>query len=178
MSNMRRWWVKRAGVVLGMFMALALVPISASAQPLAPSQLPIASRFSLVLDGYEIASFSAMTGLTSGVEPGPFVHSPTGPILKPLPGATKPATITLKGAVTDSKELWAWHEAVLRGDMAQARRDASIVLYSSDGKPVARYHLEHAWPSKLALGALKAGASAVLTETVTIVAERIERVAP
>ncbi len=24
-----------------------------------------------------------------------------------------------------------------------------IVMYASDGKPVARYHLEHAWPTKI-----------------------------
>jgi hypothetical protein len=33
-----------------------------------------------------------------------------------------------------------------------------------------------AWPSKLEIGALKAGSSEVLMETVTIVSERIQRV--
>jgi phage tail-like protein len=50
-------------------------------------------------------------------------------------------------------------------------------MYQADGKPVARYHLEMAWPSKIEIGALKAGASEVLMETVTIVAEHIQRVA-
>ena len=47
-----------------------------------------------------------------------------------------------------------------------------------DGTPVARYHLEMAWPSKLEVGGLKAGASEVLMETVTLVCEHIQRVAP
>jgi phage tail-like protein len=51
-------------------------------------------------------------------------------------------------------------------------------MYNSEGKPVARYHLEHAWVSKLEIGALKAGSSEVLMETATIVCERIQRVAP
>ena len=43
---------------------------------------------------------------------------------------------------------------------------------------MARYHLEMAWPSKLEVGGLKAGASEVLMETVTLVCEHIQRVAP
>ena len=63
-----------------------------------------------------------------------------------------------------------------QGDIVAARKSCSLVMYNYDGAPVARYHLEHAWPSKLEIGALKAGASEVLMETVTIVCERIQRV--
>jgi hypothetical protein len=40
---------------------------------------------------------------------------------------------------------------------------------------VARYHLTEAWPAKIEIGALKAGASEVLMEKVTIVCEFIQR---
>ena len=43
--------------------------------------------------------------------------------------------------------------------------------------PVARYHLENAWVSKIEIGALKAGASEVLMETVTIACETLQRIA-
>jgi phage tail-like protein len=49
-------------------------------------------------------------------------------------------------------------------------------MYDVTGDPVVRYHLTNAWPSKLEIGALKAGASSALTETVTLVAEFIQRV--
>jgi phage tail-like protein len=62
--------------------------------------------------------------------------------------------------------------------MGAARKSCSLVMYNVDGKPVARYHMHNAWPSKIEIGALKAGASEVLMETVTIVCEHIERVAP
>ena len=39
-----------------------------------------------------------------------------------------------------------------------------------------RRQLTNAWPSKLEIGALKAAAPSVLTETVTLVAEFIQRV--
>jgi hypothetical protein len=50
-------------------------------------------------------------------------------------------------------------------------------MYDVDGKPVARYHLANAWPSKIAFGGV-ASRSGVAMETVTIVAERIQRVSP
>ncbi len=84
----------------------------------------------------------------------------------------------LKRGKNSSMELWGWHESVLSGNMAAARKSCSLVMYNVDGKPVARYHLEHAWPSKIEIGALKAGASEVLMETVTMVCEHIQRVAP
>ncbi|HTI20378.1 MAG TPA: phage tail protein, partial [Kutzneria sp.] len=99
-------------------------------------------------------------------------------VLKKLPGKVKPPTLVLKRGKNSSMELWAWHEAVLNGDIVAARKSCSLVMYSTDGKPVARYHLEHAWPAKLEIGALKAGASEVLMETVTLVCEHIQRVAP
>jgi hypothetical protein len=46
---------------------------------------------------------------------------------------------------------------------------------SVDGSPVARYHLENAWPSKLELSGLKAGASEVLLERATVVCEHLQR---
>jgi phage tail-like protein len=99
-------------------------------------------------------------------------------LLKKLPGKRKPPTITLKRGKNQSMELWLWHEAVLMGDILAARKSCSLVMYATDGTPVARYYLSDAWPSKLSIGALKAGASEVLMETVTLVCEHIQRVAP
>lgn len=120
---------------------------------------------SLVVDGVEIARFSEVAGIES---------------------RTKPATIVLKRGVTDSRELRAWHEAVRMGNMTAARKSASLVMYDYDGKPVARYHLENAWPSQVELGSWSKAEGLDVTwetveyrtETVTIVSESIQRVAP
>ena len=145
--------------------------------PNQPNDAITAARFSITIDGYEIASFSELQGITTEVKPVELIESTDKEIiLKKLPGKTEPATLVLKRGKNSSMELWAWHEAVLMGDIVAARKSCSLVMYDTAGKPVARYHLEHAWPSKLEIGALKAGASEVLMETVTIVAERIQRV--
>jgi phage tail-like protein len=147
--------------------------------PNQPNDALTAARFSITIDGYEIAQFSELSGITTEVEPVKFMESSDKEIImKQLPGTTTPGKIVLKRGKNNSMELWSWHEAVLNGDIVAARKSASLVMYNYDGKPVARYHLEHAWPSKIEIGALKAGSSEVLMETVTIVCERIQRVAP
>jgi phage tail-like protein len=146
---------------------------------LAPGDAITAARFSIVIDGYQIASFSELIGISTEVEPVELLESTEKEVmLKKLPGKRKPPTLTLKRGKNQSMELWLWHEAVLMGDIVAARKSCSLVMYSTDGTPVARYHLEMAWPSKLEVGGLKAGASEVLYETVTLVCEHIQRVAP
>jgi phage tail-like protein len=147
--------------------------------PNQPNDAITAARFSLTIDGVEIAAFSELQGITTEVEPVELMESTDKEvILKKLPGKTKPATLVLKRGKNSSMELWSWHEAVLLGNIVAARKSCSLVMYSTDGTPVARYHLEMAWPSKLEVGGLKAGASEVLYETVTLVCEHIQRVAP
>jgi phage tail-like protein len=142
-----------------------------------PNDALTAARFSITIDGYEIASFSELQGITTEVQPVDFLESTEKEVIfKKLPGKRNPPTLKLARGKNTSMELWAWHEAVLTGDIIAARKSCSLVMYATDGTPVARYHLEMAWPSKLEIGALKAGASEVLMETVTIVCEHIQRV--
>jgi phage tail-like protein len=144
---------------------------------LGPQDAITAARFSIVIDGYQIASFSELVGITTEVEPVELMESSEKEVvLKKLPGKRKPPT--LKRGKNNSMELWMWHQAVLEGDIIAARKSCSLVMYATDGTPVARYYLEMAWPSKLEIGALKAGSSEVLWETVTLVCEMIQRVAP
>ncbi len=150
--------------------------VAAPGQLAAPSEALTASRFSLTIDGSEIAAFSELQGITSEVVPGEYAEGTDLRAVAKLPGTVKPPTIALKRGKTSSLELWAWHEAVRNGDLAAARKSCSLTMHNAEGKPVARYRLEHAWPSKLEVGSLKAGSTDVLHETVTLVCERLQRV--
>jgi phage tail-like protein len=144
-----------------------------------PSDVITANRFAIVIDGYEIAVFAELSGITVEVEPPEYWESTgTAVEVNKLLGKIKPPTITLKRGMSGSLELWSWHEAVRKGNMAAARRSCSLVMYNAEGKPVGKYWLEKAWPSKLDLAGLKAGAGEALMETVTLVCEYIQRVAP
>jgi phage tail-like protein len=131
-----------------------------------------ASRFSLTIDGVEIAQFSALVGITSEADPDDLA----GMLLKKLPGKRTPPTVTLQRGLSNDLQMWAWHED-RRERPAEAKRTADLTMYNSAGDPVARYHLENAWPSKIEIGALTAGSSEVLMETITIACEMLRRVA-
>jgi phage tail-like protein len=137
------------------------------------------ARFVLTTDGYELASFSELQGITSEVTPTVYIGgADKATILKKLPGARKPPTLVLKRGMAGGMELFAWHEAARRGDIAAARKSCTLTMYNSAGEPVAKYLLANAWPFKLEISALKAGSSEVLYETVHLTADSIQRLAP
>ena len=135
-----------------------------------------AARFELTIDGHSLAVFSELVGISSAVDiENVRLDTNRKHKLKKLPGKRTPPTVTLKRGMTRNIELAAWHELVILGDVA-ARKNVTLTMYDVAGDPVVRYHLTNAWPSKLEIGALKAGASSVLMETVTLVAEFMQRV--
>ena len=150
------------------------------AAPAAAQSDPItATRFSLTIDGFEIASFTELVGIASDIEPSEYWESKGDSVqVKKLPGKAKPPTVTLKRGMNGSLELWAWHEAVRTGSMSAARKSCSLTMFNAEGQPVARYWLEKAWPSSMDLAGLKVGASEALVETVTLTADYIQRIAP
>jgi phage tail-like protein len=147
--------------------------------PSHPEDLITANRFVITIDGYEIATFAELSGIVAEVEPSEYWETSGDQVqVNKLPGKLKPPTITLRRGMTGSLELWSWHEAVRQGTMGAARRSCSLTMINAEGKPVGKYWLEKAWPSKMELAGLKAGASEALMETVTLTCEYIQRVAP
>ena len=85
----------------------------------------------------------------------------------------QPATVTLVRGLTSDRRFVQWvQEAHGRGPGHTARR-ATIVVFAHDGSPVARYHLENAWPSKLEIGTLKASDTSVVAERLTLTFDRV-----
>jgi phage tail-like protein len=107
------------------------------------------------VDGVQIGVFSELTSEAGRAGKGQF--------------------ITLAGGRTQGMELAAWHELVILGDIAAARKNATIIMYNASGAPVARYHLTDAWPQKLSLDSLLG--QQVRTATVMLMYEtlRVER---
>ena len=106
------------------------------------------TRFSLTIDGIEIAQFSELSSIKSEIAPDDLA----GLLLKKLPGKRTPPTITLRRGLTADVQMWTWHESARQGH-GEGRRNASLTMFDASGKPVARYHLENAWPSKVEIGA-------------------------
>jgi phage tail-like protein len=139
-----------------------------------PDDALTAGRFSITVDGVEVASFSELVRITSEVEP----SEPAAADVD-LPGKRIPPAVVLKRGMDTNLTIFAWHQSVVEGQIADTTKNATLVIYDSDGRAVAKYYLESAWPAKVETGAAqgKAG-SQVLWETVTFVCDHIQRVSP
>jgi phage tail-like protein len=134
-------------------------------------------RFSLTIDGVEIAQFPELT-ISSEVEPVTLRVQDDQTFPKQLPGKRIPPTVRLTRVQTDDLSMSAWHQSVVEGLIADFRKNCTLTMFSTDGKPAAKYFLENAWPAKIEISAIKAGAGNGPIETVTLTCEDIQRVAP
>ena len=146
--------------------------------PSLPQDALASYQFSVEIDNTEIAQFSELSGITSEIDVIELKENTKEgrPLTKKLPGSRKAPTITLKRAKNASMDLWNWHYAMYQGNVTEARRNGSIVLYDYTFGEIARYNFFNGWVSKLTMGAAKAGANEVLSEECTIVCEELTRV--
>jgi phage tail-like protein len=135
-------------------------------------------HFSIEIDGVSIAQFQEVSGIASELDVIDLQQNTSDgkAVIHKLPGNRKPPTITLKRGKNASKDIWDWHEKIFQGKVSDARKNGSVVLYSYDHSEVGRYNFVNAWPSKVSMGTLKAGANEVLMEEVTLVCEELTRV--
>jgi len=169
-----------AVVLGGALLAAAAIGAWTSASQGADESPITASRFGISIDGVQLAVFSELQGISSGIDAEDVEYvSRDGTVTVKLPGKRTPPTVTLTRGLTRSFELSAWHELVMLGDFAAARKNVTLTMFNAAGEPVARYHLENAWPAKLEIGGLKAeDGSSALIETVTLVCDHLVRISP
>ena len=165
---------RSALVVLVAAIAGGLLATSGAGQ--SSEQGLIANRFSLTADGYEATVFTDLKEVTKQVDVTEYLASPDKDAALSKVGATLRPVLTFKRPAR-GRSLWEWHAAMLRGDPA-GRRNVTLTAFSPDGKVVAKFYLEGAFPSKLTIGGLAAGGSEALIETVTLVATDIQRLSP
>jgi phage tail-like protein len=94
--------------------------------------------------------------------------------IKKLPGRPKAGEVTVTRGLTEDNSFERWIRDSRFGQMANARRNGSIIVYDFEGIPIKRYKLINAWPKSLEISALKAGDTSVLTEKLAITYESME----
>jgi hypothetical protein len=132
-----------------------------------PNEPIVAARLSLTIDGYEIASFSKLTRMTSEV-----AYDEAG---KPRPGSAR-VLVVLERSMTRGTELAAWHQAAYSG--APARKSCILVAYGRDSAPAVKYLLHEALPLTLEVAGFAVDGTQQIAETLTLHCERVERVSP
>ena len=131
-------------------------------------------RFRVEIDGIQQAGFTECSGLGSEIHVVEYREG-TEPNLtvRKVPGKVTYPDIVLKWGVTDSRELYNWHLAVINGNLQ--RKNGSIILLDDQGQEKLRWNFFDAWPSKWEGPTLNASSSDVAIETLTLTCERQEQ---
>ena len=130
--------------------------------PLPDQDSAVGHSFVLELDGQAIRLLEVQNLVLSifGLEPGG--------------GTTARArAVTLVRPLTRDPTFADWaHQSKTQG--VAAGRRPTVVVFAADGSPVARYHLENAWPSRLDIGSLTRGDDTVVVERLILTYDDVE----
>ena len=134
-------------------------------------------RFRLEIDGLQLAGFSDVAIGATITETIDYREGTDPPHVRKLSGLTKYGNITLKRGITDSLELFGWHQQVVQGGLDSGRKRVVIVVQDETGQDKARFVVTDAWPVKYDPGDLVAKGNEVFIELLELANEGIERVA-
>ena len=92
-----------------------------------------------------------------------------------IPGRLKWQDVTLKRGITNNMDIWDWREQVVQGQVDDARRNGSIVMFDQSLSEVARWNFERAWPLKVSGPSMKADSNEFGIEELVITHEGLYR---
>jgi phage tail-like protein len=133
-------------------------------------------RFRVEIDNLPSAAFSEVVIEPTTTEAIEYREGNEAAHVRKLPGLTRFGNVTLKRGVTTSLDLVNWHLQVVRGEIANARRNVTIIVLDDAGNDIARFHVSDAWPIKYDPGDLNAKGNEVFIELLELANEGIERV--
>ena len=125
-------------------------------------------RFIVELEGLIVAGFTEVSGLSAEVDTFPYREGGLNDFQHQLPGPVTYPPLVLKRGLTDSDNLWSWHEDVRRGRIT--RRNGSIILGGeSIEHGLWRWNFVGAYPVKWVGPDLRADAATVAVESIELV---------
>ncbi|MDX2136632.1 MAG: phage tail protein [Chloroflexota bacterium] len=96
-------------------------------------------------------------------------------VIQKIPGRMKWQDITLKRGITDQMDIWKWRKMVEDGDMENARKNGSVVMFDNAYQEVARWDFERGWPLKVTGPQLQSDSNAFGVEELVITHEGLTR---
>ena len=134
-------------------------------------------NFALELEGSIAGYFTECGGIGSEHEivEHKVVDKSGHEIVRKIPGRLKWQDITLKRGITSDMQIWEWRADLVNGDMTTARKNISITMMDRTYAPVAVWHFQNAWPSKVTGPSFKSDDNSFGVEEVTLVHEGMYR---
>lgn len=130
-------------------------------------------NFLVEIDGITQAGFQECSGLDSQTATIDYREGGDPRHVRKLAGLNSFTPISLKRGITDSDELWKWHQTAVAGKAE--RRNGSVVLLDDAGVEKLRWNFSNAWPSKWSGPAFNSTGSAIAVETLEITHEELSR---
>ena len=130
-------------------------------------------NFLVEIDGITQAGFQECGGLDSQTATIDYREGGDPRHVRKLAGLNSFSPISLKRGITDSDELWKWHQTAVAGKAE--RRNGSVVLLDDSGVEKLRWNFTNAWPSKWSGPAFNSTGNAVAVETLEITHEELSR---
>jgi phage tail-like protein len=134
-------------------------------------------NFALELEGSIAGYFTECSGIGSEHEivEHKVVDKSGHEIVRKIPGRLKWQDITLKRGITSDMQIWAWRDTLVKGDVVGSRKNISITMLDRTYSPVAVWHFQNAWPSKVSGPSFKSDDNSFGVEEVTLVHEGMYR---
>ncbi|MFZ0388947.1 MAG: phage tail protein [Calditrichia bacterium] len=125
-----------------------------------------AYHYLVEIGGVIAAGFSEVSGISRETQVEDYQEGGLNEFVHRLPGPARFQNIVLKRGITDSGELFQWHQEVISGKIR--RRNGSIILQDNAGEERWRWNFIEAYPAKWSGPSLQAGSSAVAIETLEL----------
>ncbi|MEJ3405460.1 phage tail protein [Rathayibacter sp. YIM 133350] len=126
--------------------------------------------FTVTIDSVEIPKVIEVSGLKNEVDKIELKQQTKDGkyIVRQLIGRPKAGEFTVTRGLTDSKTVTDWLKVVMEGDVAGARKTASVALLDYKGETLKTYEFKNCWVRSVELNSLKAGAAEQATEKFTV----------
>jgi phage tail-like protein len=121
-----------------------------------------AFNFLVEIQGIIVGGFSEVSGLQAETEIEDYREGGVNNFVHKLPKVTKYPNLVLKRGLTDSTELWEWHQNVVAGQVQ--RQNGSVILLDNTRSEKWRWNFAAAYPVKWVGPELKADGNTVAVE--------------
>jgi|SRR3954451_23409860 phage tail-like protein len=146
----------------------------------------VASNFWLELDGALVSLLSEVSGLDLEIEVVEMKQTSQNGVyagFKAMGQVKMAGELTIKRMAPldiDNDPLWKWfndlrEKGMVTKSRADKRKNGSVVVYDASNAEVARWNFFNAWPSKISSDSFSATSTEAVSETITLVMEKLVR---
>ncbi len=133
-----------------------------------------AYNFRLDIQGAVAGYFTEVSGFSVHVESIEYREGGAALPVRKLPGRVSVGDVTCRYGLTSTREMWDWLVTAVEGRVE--RKNISIILVNPNGvDEAARWNLTNTWVSDWRGAKLDAVGNQAAIETITLVAETLER---